>query len=99
MGFPSKKKDKKDKKSSPWRKIGSLFTKKDDSDSVFFAADDYSVELFVRDKDTDKYYKVKYAACFEPRKAKNAKKDLPKNLIFNVGVNLENDEAVEEVDS
>lgn len=101
MGLPGKGKKKgkgKGKSEGLWKKIASLWQDESDEDRLFAVADDYSGELYYRDKDSDKYYKVNFISMFEPKKHKNAKKDLPENLLYNMCVNLNNPEATEEVE-
>ncbi len=95
MGLPKRGK-KSGNSDATWRKVGAIWTDKKDEDRIYISADDYHGELFFLDKESEKYYKVNFLSCFEPKKAKGAKKDLPKNLQYNISVNLANPDAAEE---
>lgn len=98
MGLPGKKGKKGSSSDGNWKKVGALWQDKDDESRLFATTDDYSGELYFRDKDSGEYYKVNFISLFEPKKHKNAKKALPKNLLYNMSVNLNNPEAAELVE-
>ena len=95
MGLPGKSKGKskgKGKQEAEWKKIGSLWSSKEDEDRLFATADDYNGELYWKDNKSEEFYKVKFISLFEPKK-KDGGKALPKNLHYNLAINLLNDEA------
>jgi len=80
------------KKDSEYRNVGSLWeaTK---FDGYNISINDYSGNLIYQDKDTGEYYKVKAISCYEPKRD-----DVPKNLVYDLVIDLKSDYQTEQLE-